>query len=278
MGEHFALTVFSICIQAAVGIMVFVAIGRLMNKEGVFKNAVLTATGLGIIGMLASLLHLGRPLSAMNALFQFGSSWLSREIWFTAIFVGLTVVAAVLLYVKPQAAGAVTGLSAGAALVGLIDVFAMAKIYSSASVPVWQSAATTIEFLAAALSMGAMLFLVLSLKEAGKMKKIVALTVAAVVAVQVAVVVPYFISLGVAGSGTALQASLMILGSLKTAVAIKWLFILAGAGLVLWLAKDELSKSVSGAVAGGAVLILVGQVVGRYVFYAAMVVSGVGLT
>ncbi len=277
MGEHFALTVFSICIQAAVGIMLFVAIGRLMNKEGVFKNAVVTATGLGIIGMLASLLHLGRPLSAMNALFQFGTSWLSREIWFTAIFVGLTVVAAVLLYAKPQAAGAVTGLSAGAALVGLIDVFAMARIYSSASVPVWQSAATTIEFLAAALSMGAMLFLVLSLKEAGKMKKIVALTVAAVVAVQVAVVIPYFISLG-AGTGTALQASLMILGSLKTAVAIKWLFILAGAGLVLWLAKDELSKSVSGAVAGGAALILVGQVVGRYVFYAAMVVSGVGLT
>ncbi|MEA5022077.1 hypothetical protein SDC9_17170 [bioreactor metagenome] len=277
MGEHFALTVFSICIQAAVGIMLFVAIGRLMNKEGVFKNAVVTATGLGIIGMLASLLHLGRPLSAMNALFQFGTSWLSREIWFTAIFVGLTVVAAVLLYAKPQAAGAVTGLSAGAALVGLIDVFAMARIYSSASVPVWQSAATTIEFLAAALSMGAMLFLVLSLKEAGKMKKIVALTVAAVVAVQVAVVIPYFISLG-AGTGTALQASLMILGSLKTAVAIKWLFILAGAGLVLWLAKDELSKSVSGAVAGSAALILVGQVVGRYVFYAAMVVSGVGLT
>ncbi len=277
MGEHFALTVFSICIQAAVGIMLFVAIGRLMNKEGVFKNAVVTATGLGIIGMLASLLHLGRPLSAMNALFQFGTSWLSREIWFTAIFVGLTVVAAVLLYAKPQAAGAVTGLSAGAALVGLIDVFAMARIYSSASVPVWQSAATTIEFLAAALSMGAMLFLVLSLKEAGKLKKIVALTVAAVVAVQVAVVIPYFISLG-AGTGTALQASLMILGSLKTVVAIKWLFILAGAGLVLWLAKDELSKSVSGAVAGGAALILVGQVVGRYVFYAAMVVSGVGLT
>ncbi len=277
MGEHFALTVFSICIQAAVGIMLFVTIGRLMNKEGVFKNAVITAAGLGIIGMLASLLHLGRPLSAMNALFQFGTSWLSREIWFTAIFVGLTVVAAVLLYVKPQAAGAVTGLSAGAALVGLIDVFAMARIYSSASVPVWQSAATTIEFLAAALSMGAMLFLVLSLKEAGKLKKIVALTVAAVVAVQVAVVIPYFISLG-AGTGTALQASLMILGSLKTAVAVKWLFILAGAGLVLWLAKDELSKSVSGAIAGGTALILVGQVVGRYVFYAAMVVSGVGLT
>ncbi|HHY26332.1 MAG TPA: dimethyl sulfoxide reductase anchor subunit [Desulfitobacterium dehalogenans] len=277
MGEHFALTVFSICIQAAVGVMLFVAIGRLVNKEGVFKNAMITATGLGVIGMLASLLHLGRPLSAMNALFQFGTSWLSREIWFTAMFVGLIVVAAVLLYVKPQAAGAITGLSAAAALVGLIDVFAMAKIYSSASVPVWQSATTTVEFYAAALSMGAMLFLVLSMKEAGKMKKFVALAVAAVVAVQVAAVVPYFISLG-ASTSTALQASLVILGSLKTATAIKWLFILAGAGLVLWMAKDELSKSVSNAVIGGTALILVGQAIGRYVFYAAMVISGVGLT
>ena len=275
--DHFALTVFSICIQAAVGMILFVAIGRLSTKNSTFKRAIISAAGLGTAGMVASLLHLGRPLHAINALFQFSTSWLSREIWLTAIFVGLTVVTAVLLYVKPQASGAITGLSATAALVGLIDVFAMAKIYSSASVPVWQSATTTVEFYAAALSVGAMLFFVLSMKEAGKMKKFVALAVAAVVAIQVAAVVPYFIALG-AGTSTALQASLVILGSLKPALAIKWLFILAGAGLILWLAKDELSKSVSGAVVGGAVLILVGQVIGRYIFYATMVVSGVGLT
>ncbi|MEL1133657.1 DmsC/YnfH family molybdoenzyme membrane anchor subunit [Desulfitobacterium sp. THU1] len=277
MGEHFALTVFSIFIQAAVGVMLFVAIGRIVNKEGVFKNAIIAAAGLGIIGMLASLLHLGRPLSAVNALLQFSTSWLSREIWFTAIFLGLTLAATVILYVKPQAASAITGLSVAAALVGIIDVFSMAKIYSYASVPVWESATTTVEFYTAAISMGAMIFLVLGIKEAGKMKKFVAISVAGVVAVQVVAVSLYFISLG-ASTSTALQTSLVILGSLKTATIIKWLFILAGAGLVLWMAKDELSKSVSNAVVGGAALILVGQAVGRYVFYAAMVVSGVGLT
>lgn len=277
MGEYFALTAFSICIQAAAGIMLFVALGRLMNKDHVFKNPVIAAAGLGVVGMLASLLHLGRPLHALNALFQFSDSWLSREIWFTAIFVGLTLVAAVRLYVKPQAGGAITGLAAVAALVGLVDVFAMAKIYSSASVPVWQSAATTVEFYAAAISMGAMVFLVLDMKEAGKMRKFVALAVAGVVAIQTAIIVPYFISLGVSTS-TALQVSLAILSSLETAIIIKWLFILAGAGAVLWMAKDELSKTASCTVAGGAALLLIGQVVGRYVFYAAMVVSGVGLT
>lgn len=277
MGEHFALTTFSICIQAAVGIMLFVAIGRLLTKDGVFKNAVATAAGLGIIGMLASLLHLGRPLHAMNALYHFSTSWLSREIWFTAIFLGLTVAAAIVLYVKPQAVGAITGLSVAAALAGLVDVFFMATIYSSASVPVWESSATYVEFYAAAISMGAMLFLALSMKEAGKTKNIVALTVAAVVAIQVAAVVPYFISMAIS-SDSALHASLAILGGLKTATALKWLFILAGAGLVLWMAKDDLSKSVSSSVFGGTALILVGQVVGRYVFYAAMVVTGVGLS
>ncbi|MGI1657366.1 MAG: dimethyl sulfoxide reductase anchor subunit family protein [Desulfitobacterium sp.] len=277
MGEHFALTTFSISIQAAVGIMVFVTIGRLFTKGGMFKNAVILAAGLGIVGMIASMLHLGRPLHAINALSQFSTSWLSREIWFTAIFLGLTVFATALLYVKPQSTGAITGLSLAAAVVGLIDVYSMATIYSSASVPVWESATTYVEFYAAAISMGAILFLALSMKEAGKMKKIVVLSVATVITVQVAAVVPYFIGMS-ASSSTALQASLAILGGLKTATALKWLFILAGAGLVLWMAKDELSKSVSNAFVGGAALIFIGQVVGRYVFYAAMVVSGVGLT
>lgn len=277
MGEEFPLIVFTIFTQAAIGIMLFVAIGRLVAKDGVFKKSVLTAAGLGIIGMIASVLHLGRPLNAINALNHFSTSWLSREIWFTSIFVGLTVVAAVLLYVKPQAAGVVTGLSGVAALIGLVDIFFMASIYSSTSVPAWNGSATYVEFYAAAISIGAMLFLALNVKEAGKMKKMIALSVAVVVAIQVAAVVPYLISM--AGStSTALQASLAVLSGLKTATALKWILILAGAGSVLWMAKDELSKSASSAVVGGTALILVGQVVGRYVFYATMVVSGVGLT
>jgi len=277
MGEHFALTVFSICLQAAVGIMLFVAICRIGNKEGVFKSPILVATGLSALGLLASLLHLGRPLSAINALNQFGTSWLSREIWFTAIFFMLTLVAALLLYLKPQAKGAITGLAVGAALVGICDVFAMAKIYSSASVPIWQSAATFVEFYAAAISMGAVLFLALSMKEAGKMKKVVALTVAGMVAVQVAFVIPYLASMATSSS-TALQASLAIISGLKAANIFKWLMILAGAGLVLWVSKDEMSKKVSTAVVSGAALLFAGQVVGRYIFYAAMVVYSVGLT
>lgn len=275
--EGLALTIFSTCLQSAIGIMLFVAIGRFVNKDGVFKNAMIAAAGLGILGMLASLLHLGRPLSAMNALLQFGSSWLSREIWFTAMFIGLTVLSVILVYVKPQAKSIITGLAAAAALVGLVDIYMMASIYSYSSVPVWQSPATFVEFYATAISVGAMLFLVLSMKEAAKMRKALAIVVTAAVAIQVAVVVPTLVSLG-SSTSAALQSSLAIMNEMMLATILKWLCICVGAGAVLWMAKEELSQKVSYTALGGAILLLVGQVVGRYVFYAAMVVSGVGLS
>ncbi|MGE4273089.1 MAG: dimethyl sulfoxide reductase anchor subunit family protein [Desulfitobacterium sp.] len=275
--EHMALTIFSICIQVAIGIMVFVAIGRLMNKEAVYKNAMLTAAILGIVGVLASLQHLGRPLSALKSLNQFGSSWLSREIWFTAIFIGLTIVAVALVYAKPQVKEAITGLSTVAALVGLVDVYMMAAIYSQSSVAVWQNNSTLIEFYATAISMGAVLFLLVSMKEAANMRKIVALTVGVAVIIQVAAVVPSLVSMSASSSG-ALQSSLSILEDMQLVSVMKWLCILAGAGIALWMAKDESTKAFSSTVLSVAILLTVGQVVGRYVFYAVMVVSGVGLT
>lgn len=275
--EQLSLVIFSICIQAAIGIMFFAGIGRLLNKEVVFKNATITAAGLGIVGMLASLLHLGRPMGAIRALSQFGSSWLSKEIWFTAIFVGLTVLATILIYAKPENKSAATGLTWAAALVGLVDVFSMASIYSSTSVPIWQGNATFVEFYAATISIGATLFLLLSLKEAVSMGKIIAIAVAGIVIVQVAAVVPYFVAAG-ASSSTALQKSLEILAGMSLINSLKWVAILAGTSMMLWLAKEEKAKSYGALLAGSAAFLLVGQVVGRYLFYVSVVVTGIGLS
>lgn len=271
------LTIFSICIQASIGIVLFIAIARLLNKEGIFKNATLVAAGLGVVGMLASISHLGQPMKAFFALYQFSSSLLSREIWFTAIFVALVVLAAVILMLKPENKGAITGLTVVAALVGLIDIGFMGAIYSSTSVPFWQTSATFVEFYTATISMGAILFLFLSLQEANFMKKVLAVTIAVVVAMQVAVVIPNLINLSTSSS-MATQSSLTILSSLSVAGLLEWLFILAGAILAVWIAKDELSPSINNLVLSSAVLLLVGQTIGRYLFYAAMVVTGIGLS
>ena len=275
--EQLSLVIFSICIQAAIGIMLFIGIGRLLNKDGVFRNATLLAAALGIVGMSTSLLHLGRPMGAIRALNHFATSWLSREIWFTSIFVGLVVVTALLVLLKPENKGSATGLTWVAAIVGLVDVFVMASIYSTTSAPIWQGNATFVEFYAAAISMGAVLFLLLSLNEAVSMGKIVALATVGIVVIQVAVVVPSFVAAG-SSTSLALQRSLEILAGMGLANSLKWIAILAGASIMLWLAREEKVKSYGALVTSGALLLLVGQIVGRYLFYVSVVVTGIGLS
>lgn len=271
-----SLTLFSICLQAAIGIMVFVSIGKLINKDGIFKNAMFVAAGLGIIGLLSSVLHLGRPFKAFFALNQFASSWLSREIWFSSLFVGLTVLAVLILMQRPQNRTAIKGVSLLSAVVGLVAIAVMSSVFTSSSVPFWHGTVTFVEFYAAAISMGAILFLFLSISEAGSLKKLVAAAVAAAVIIQVLVVVPNLISLA-NDSNEAIIGSLAILNGMATAGILKWLCILIGAVLVVWSAKDEISPAVTNTVMVSALLLFVGQLVGRYMFYAAMVV-GSGLS
>ncbi len=275
--EHLILTVFTVCIQIAIGIMVFAAIGRWLNKDGVFRNAIFTAAIFGIVGMMASLLHLGQPLRALYSLSQFGSSWLSREIWFTGIFIGLTVISAAIIYFKPEARNASNVIVSVAALVGLVDVFVMASIYSNTSVPVWQNVATFVEFYGTAISVGAMVFLILSMKEAMQMRRIAAAIVAIAVAVQVLAVIPFLVAMGTSSSA-AVQSSLEVLNSMSLASLIKWAMILSGSGVILWINKNELSQPIMRGVLGSTILLLAGQFIGRYIFYAMMVLPRVGLS
>ncbi len=273
--EHIPLTLFSICLQAAIGIMAFVAIGRLLNKDGVFRNALITAAGLGVVGMLVTLLHLGRPFRAYLALNQFASSWLSREIWLSGLFVGLAVLAVLLIFIRPQNRNIVNGTVVVASIVGLINIAVMANIYSSSSVPLWQGSTTIIEFYAATITMGAIIFLFLSLQEANKMKKLLASVVASAVIIQVAAVITNLIHMG-SSFDYALQGSLVIMSSMIVVNILKWLFILAGAALMLWIVKEELSTTVTNTVLASALLLFAGQLIGRYLFYVTLV-NGIGI-
>ncbi len=272
--EHLALTIFSFCVQAAIGIMVFVAVGKCLDKEKIYKNAVIAAAGLAIVGLIASLAHLGQPLSAANALLRFSTSWLSREIWLTGAFTGLTLLAALLLLVKPDTKGLIRGLTILAALIGVADIYAMAAIYYFASIPAWHHSAIFVEFYAVALSVGAVLFLILSPQAGETIRKIAAITAVAAIVVQVAAMVPYYVELG-ASANLAVQKSLSILSQLGLSLVVKWLFVLAGAGLLLFRFNGKAQEAAR--IYGAAALVLIGQLTGRYLFYAIMVVIRVGL-
>lgn len=272
--EHLSLLLFSICLQAAIGIMVFVAIAKFMDKEISLKKSIIAAAILGIIGLVASFTHLGSPAGAMNALREFGSSWLSREIWLTSIFLGFTALALIASLIKKE--NLVMPLALVAGVVGLIDVYAMASIYSTTSVPAWATSGTVIEFFAAAISMGAIWFMLL---DGAKLPKMTCALVGAVilaVIVQVAFVVPSYIEMG-ATSSTALTASLAILDSMYGVMVLKWLCILVGA-VFSAIAAQKMSTGKAMPVAFTAcALIFVGQILGRYLFYAMEVATSVGL-
>lgn len=279
MGET-ALLIFSFCMQAAIGMMLFITLSNLLYKGKAFKGAAATAAGLSITGVLASLAHLGQPLHAMNSLLNLGSSWLSREVLFSGLFMGIAVLYALVQWFKADASSLSAGLRYLGSGVGLVAVFSMGKLYTTASVPVWQGINTFVDFYATAIAVGALLFLVVSMKELQNVdKKIFGFIVLGAVILQAAVAIPYAINLGLGGS--AAQASAEILGGMSLMITLKWILVLGGAVTLMW---PTLQKSIkpeaqsSSLIYASLAALMCGQFIGRYVFYAGMVASTIGLT
>jgi anaerobic dimethyl sulfoxide reductase subunit C (anchor subunit) len=179
-----------------------------------------------------------------------------------------------------------------AAVIGLADVFVMASIYRFTSVQAWQSSSVLVEFYAAALSLGAVLFLALNRKEASPMRRTATLTTGAVVSLQVVSMILYYVQLG-ANESLAAQKSLSLLNSMGGAIVLKWLLILLGTGLMFFPLKKtttnisagqgaiEVAAAAEGTLGSNifiaAALLIIGQLFGRYLFYAVMMISTVGL-
>lgn len=104
------------------------------------------------VGLLSSITHLGVPLNAPNSLLNIFSSWLSREVVFTATyftFLGLTFL---WLWFKKTLSYPLLTL---AIIAGLCDVYAMASIYRYTSMLTWMNDNTYLMFYGAMLTLGA---------------------------------------------------------------------------------------------------------------------------
>ncbi|WP_010233631.1 dimethyl sulfoxide reductase anchor subunit family protein [Clostridium arbusti] len=101
--SELGLLIFSIGIESSVGIILFLAINKLKNKDSVKKLPVIVAAAFIIIGILAYLLYLGQPLKVLYVLRNIRNSWLSRGILFSEILAVLIVLNAIITFVKPSA-------------------------------------------------------------------------------------------------------------------------------------------------------------------------------
>ncbi|EIN6321677.1 dimethyl sulfoxide reductase anchor subunit [Salmonella enterica] len=99
------LLIFTLCLQGSVGVTLWLALGRQYAVEGrVPAHGALPAMAgafvLACVGLLASALHMGYPLNALNALRHVASSWLSREIVFASLYLAALGLGVVLLFFR----------------------------------------------------------------------------------------------------------------------------------------------------------------------------------
>jgi len=128
---HWPLVVFLTATQAAWGVL---------SLEGNF----ILGAALLMLGLAASLAHLGRPIHAARAMKMWRRSWLSREVVLFAAYAAMLPV----LYLRRDAVLPVAAL-------GGLAIYSSARIYMVPARPAWQSPRTIAAFLLTGVVFGA---------------------------------------------------------------------------------------------------------------------------
>lgn len=163
MFSELPLVVFTIIAQMSVGSFVVLGLIHLFGArfgrdlvDRVSDPALYAIGPILVIGLFLSMMHLGTPIRAVNALGHLGTSWLSREILFGLLFAAIGGAFALCQWFKwltPVLRQALAGL---AALVGLALVWSMTMVYRLPTVPAWDSWATPVRFFATTFLLGSL--------------------------------------------------------------------------------------------------------------------------
>jgi len=163
MLNELPLVIFTIIAQMSVGSFVVLGLIHLLGTRAgrdvidkVSDPALYAIGPILVLGLLASMTHLGTPIRAINALLHLDSSWLSREILFGLLFAAIGGAFAFCQWFKwltPRLRQALAGL---AALVGLALIWSMTMVYLLPTVPAWDSWATPVRFFATTFLLGSL--------------------------------------------------------------------------------------------------------------------------
>jgi anaerobic dimethyl sulfoxide reductase subunit C len=302
--REWALILFTILTQTAVGAFVVLGIvhAYVLRKAGAdqasrLSDRALYAIGpVVVLGMLASFGHLGNPLNAPRAIANLGSSWLSREIFFSVLFAGLGAVFALMQWRKISTFAVRNLIAWAAALVGLVSVYAMAQVYMLENQPAWNTWATPIAFFATAfllgsLAMGAAFvvnynYLRQTDPQCAKQQcdllrsvvKGIAVAAIAFLGVQVLVTPLHLAYLAASGVPAAMASAAMVFDQFAVVFALRLVLVFVGAGvfgLFLYRAAQAGSeRSMGNLLYGAFALVLASEMMGRFLFYATHVSLG----
>ena len=304
--REWALPVYTILMQLAIGALFSLWVIRTFkgSKYGQEKMDQITTIPVLIIfstiilALFGSHFHLSKPFLSFLAIRNFRHSWLSREITFTIFAFACTGILLLMLWFRKGSYRLKLGLGWGAILAGLITVYCMASIYLLPAQAAWNSTATIISYYAVTLLLGTTSLIVILLMDLRFLadgsptdlnvnikiikESIVWLTVAAVIGALLVIGAGiYQLELLRSTASSSAQASLKLILDLYkplfimriglTVLGIIWLV-----GIVShYIRKQKLIMDLLGPVYIACILVLIGEILERFLFYATHVRIGI---
>ena len=297
--REWALITFTILAQLSVGSFLVLGIvhffatrqAGLDEADRLSDRALLAIGPALLLGLLASLLHLGNPLNAYRAIGNLGTSWLSREIFSGVSFAILGGLFALMQWRKLGSFALRNLVAWAAALVGLVLVYSMSMVYMLPAEPGWNVATTpfaffTTTFLLGVLALGAAFVANYAYVQRttpgcadaqcrllrGALKWIAVASIA-LLGVEF-VILPLQIALLGAGAGA--PAVPLLIGPYGLVFGLRLALVFLGAGVLgVFLFQAALKPGQEHVLANLAyaafALVLVGEVLGRFLFYATQV-------
>ena len=163
MAGEWALVAFTIAGQLAVGIYVFIGGPLFLGAAvpGAATGGARLAVILAVLGCLAvatglSLFHLHHPFRAYKVFSNLGTSWLSREIFFEFLFLGITGLLGFREWRGTGGAGLAKTLFVSGGLAGGLFILAMSRLYMLPAVAPWNHAYTPLSFCLSSLVLGSL--------------------------------------------------------------------------------------------------------------------------
>jgi anaerobic dimethyl sulfoxide reductase subunit C (anchor subunit) len=302
--REFALITFTILGQMAAGSMLVLMIiraylsmkAKIEEVDNLLDGPLFIVVPIMGLALLASLMHLNNLANVVKAVPNLDSSWLSREVVFSVIFVVLAVIYTFMQWRK--LGGHVLRALIGwvTALVGLVQTYAMGMVYMLRTQPAWNTVATPITFFVTSLLLGGLAVAVALMVNQGRTAKKdskaelqrqallrqiiqgIAMGSLILIGVEFIVLPIYMAYLSTQGS-SALQSLMLMVGPFFGILIFRLVLIFVGAGILgAYLYRNAGlpggEKSMAALTYSAFVLVLIGEVMGRILFYASHVRIG----
>jgi anaerobic dimethyl sulfoxide reductase subunit C (anchor subunit) len=267
------------------------------QSDRMSDRALLVIGPVVVLAMIASLFHLGNPLNAPRAVTNLTSSWLSREILFSVTFVVLGGAFALMQWRKMSSFAVRNVIAWIATVVGLVLVYSMSQIYMLETQPAWNSWATVVSFFATTLLLGLLAMGTALVANYAYVKqqdsdcaelqcallrdtlRWIAVTAVLVLGIEL-VVAPIYLATLAAGNAAAQESARMMVQDFGVLLGLRLGLAFLGAGVFGFFLYQNASSPGREKVMGNLVyaafaLVLVSEVLGRFLFYATRVSIGI---